>query len=229
MAGVVSGSPPPVSPVERPSFRCCSRPIQPTPFEAIKATSRPILLNERALRRGSSPIDRRRGIRPRSSRSASQTSPPRPREKDRSKVQENDAGSAGPHEPGRSQAMRMVARRTGAIVVVAILAVTVGRGLPAMAQGRGNILTLALHFYPSTLDPAIGVAGPHYRVFVNTYEGLIGYERGTAKVVPSLAQSWTASPDLTTYTFKLRPGVQFHDGTTLDAEAVKLSFDRVKK
>ena len=125
--------------------------------------------------------------------------------------------------------MRMVARRIGAIVLVGILAITVGRGWPAMAQGRGNILTLALHFYPSTLDPAIGVAGPHYRVFVNTYEGLIGYERGTAKVVPSLAQSWTSSPDLTTYTFKLRPGVQFHDGTTLDAEAVKLSFDRVKK
>ncbi len=125
--------------------------------------------------------------------------------------------------------MRIDARRIVAVVVVGILAVTVVRGLPAIAQGRGNVLGLALHFYPSTLDPAIGVAGPHYRVFVNTYEGLVGYERGTTKVVPALAQSWTASPDLTTYTFKLRPGVKFHDGTTLDAEAVKLSFDRVKK
>src|SRR5262249_8381958 len=55
------------------------------------------------------------------------------------------------------------------------------------------------------------------------------YERGTTKIVPALAESWSASSDLTAYTFKLRPNVKFHDGTTLDAEAVKLSFDRVKK
>jgi peptide/nickel transport system substrate-binding protein len=125
--------------------------------------------------------------------------------------------------------MRTDARRMIAVAVTGILAVTLVHGLPVLAQRQGNVLGLALHFYPSTLDPAVGVAGPHYRVFVNTYEGLVGYERGTTKIVPALAESWSASSDLTAYTFKLRPNVKFHDGTTLDAEAVKLSFDRVKK
>ncbi len=125
--------------------------------------------------------------------------------------------------------MRTDARRVIAVAVAGILAVTLVHGLPALAQRQGNVLGLALHFYPSTLDPAVGVAGPHYRVFVNTYEGLVGYERGTTKIVPALAESWSASSDLTAYTFKLRREVKFHDGTTMDAEAVKLSFDRVKK
>jgi peptide/nickel transport system substrate-binding protein len=86
-----------------------------------------------------------------------------------------------------------------------------------------------MHFYPSTFDPGIGVAGTHYRLFVNVYEGLLEYERGTAKPLPGLAVSWTVSPDLTVYTFRLRPNVKFHDGSALDADAVKASFDRVKK
>lgn len=129
--------------------------------------------------------------------------------------------------------MKLAVQRAVVLVVtfamVGTLAGALLRGRPAAAQNRGNVLAVAMHFYPSTFDPAIGVAGPHYRLFVNTYEGLVGYERGTAKPVPALAQSWSSTPDLMTYTFKLRPGVKFHDGSTLDAEAVKLSFDRVKK
>src|SRR5204863_760965 len=46
-------------------------------------------------------------------------------------------------------------------------------------------------------------------------------------VVPGLAESWQASPDGLAWTFKLRRGVRFHDGTPLDAAAVKFTFDRV--
>jgi hypothetical protein len=51
------------------------------------------------------------------------------------------------------------ARRFAAGVVVGMLLVTLVRGLPAMAQGPGNVQDLALHFYPSTLDPAKGDRG----------------------------------------------------------------------
>ncbi|MFP5511017.1 MAG: ABC transporter substrate-binding protein, partial [Alphaproteobacteria bacterium] len=46
------------------------------------------------------------------------------------------------------------------------------------------------------------------------------------EVIPSLAESWTISPDGLTYTFKLAQGVTFHDGTSFDADDVKFSFDR---
>lgn len=125
----------------------------------------------------------------------------------------------------------MAARRYGQIAALLITAMFVAgtlASLPAAAQ-RGSILTAVMGTFPTPLDPAIGVGGPHYRVFVNTYEGLVAYERGTVRIVPALAESWTVSSDLTTYTFRVRHGVKFHDGSTLDAEAVKLSFDRVKK
>ena len=48
----------------------------------------------------------------------------------------------------------------------------------------------------------------------------------TPPIVPALAESWMVSPDGTQYTFKLRPGVKFQDGTAFDAAAVKFNFDR---
>src|ERR1700726_2887974 len=47
-------------------------------------------------------------------------------------------------------------------------------------------------------------------------------------VQPKLALSWDHSEDFKTWTFKLRPGVKFHDGTPFNAEAVKANFDRQK-
>ena len=58
------------------------------------------------------------------------------------------------------------------------------------------------------------------------YEGLFGFDRNM-KLVPVLAESYTASKDGLTYTIKLKPGIKFHDGTDFDAEAVKVNFDRV--
>jgi peptide/nickel transport system substrate-binding protein len=58
------------------------------------------------------------------------------------------------------------------------------------------------------------------------YNRLIGFKPGSSDLEPSLATSWTASADGKTWTFKLRSGVKFHDGTVFDAEAVKFNVDR---
>lgn len=58
------------------------------------------------------------------------------------------------------------------------------------------------------------------------YEGLINYGKG-GKLEPQLAQSWEISPDGKTYTFKLRQGVQFSDGSNFDAHIAKKNFDAV--
>ena len=77
-------------------------------------------------------------------------------------------------------------------------------------------------------DPDIYYAGQGLILTTNMYEGLLTYAPGTPTptLAPSLAQSWTVSPDKKSYTFKLRQGVTFHDGTPFTSAAVKPSFDR---
>ncbi|BBZ76234.1 ABC transporter substrate-binding protein [Mycolicibacterium anyangense] len=77
-------------------------------------------------------------------------------------------------------------------------------------------------------DPDIYYAGQGLILTTNTYEGLLQYKAGTdkAELQPLLATEWTASPDNKVFTFKLREGVKFHDGTPFTSAAVKASFDR---
>jgi glutathione transport system substrate-binding protein len=57
-------------------------------------------------------------------------------------------------------------------------------------------------------------------------QGLYGFDRDM-KLIPVLAESYTANPEATEFTFKLRSGIKFHDGTPFNAAAVKANFDRV--
>ena len=63
---------------------------------------------------------------------------------------------------------------------------------------------------------------PHYSLLIKIDPN------DTSKVAPDVAQSWTQSDDKLTYTFKLRPGVTFHDGSKLTSADVKASFDRIR-
>lgn len=82
---------------------------------------------------------------------------------------------------------------------------------------------------PRGLDPALVDDGESSKVIVNIYEGLLKYAKGSTKLEPCLAESWTVSPDGKTYTFNLRKGVKFHDGTDFNAEAVKFNIERQMK
>ena len=76
----------------------------------------------------------------------------------------------------------------------------------------------------SGLDPHEDIGGPELQVLVNVYEGLVGFDSLMA-IEPRLARSWESIDDRN-WIFRLRDGVFFHDGTTLDAEDVVFSFDR---
>jgi peptide/nickel transport system substrate-binding protein len=76
------------------------------------------------------------------------------------------------------------------------------------------------------LDPADVDDGESMKVLVNVSQGLVRFKHGTTEPEPCLATSWTISPDGLAYTFKLRDGVKFHDGTPLDAQAAAFSFLR---
>jgi peptide/nickel transport system substrate-binding protein len=78
----------------------------------------------------------------------------------------------------------------------------------------------------SSLDPALANDGESFRVSRQIFEGLVGVEPGTADPAPLLAESWEQSDDGLSYTFQLKEGVTFHDGTEFNADAVCFNFDR---
>lgn len=104
------------------------------------------------------------------------------------------------------------------------LALSVGG---AAAQTPENVLIVGQIAEPQALDPAAVTAVNDFRILMNMYDGLVRYKDGTLEVEPALATEWTISEDGTVYTFTLREGVTFHDGSAFDAEAVKFNFDRM--
>ncbi|MFJ7936635.1 ABC transporter substrate-binding protein [Sporosarcina sp. NPDC096371] len=78
----------------------------------------------------------------------------------------------------------------------------------------------------SSLDPSRVTEGETFKVTINLYETLLNFGDEDTTTQPGLATEWEPSEDGLTYTFKLREGVKFHDGTDFNAEAVVKNFDR---
>ncbi|MEI7785486.1 MAG: ABC transporter substrate-binding protein [Betaproteobacteria bacterium] len=94
----------------------------------------------------------------------------------------------------------------------------------ALAAPAGR-LTVAVPSEPATLDPHKSSNRYNYMFNSNMFEGLY-IRNDKAELVPALAESVAVSPDGLTYTFKLRKGVKFHDGSTMSAEDIKFSLER---
>lgn len=112
-------------------------------------------------------------------------------------------------------------------VVPLLVAATLGAVTPAAAQTPPNVLVVGQIAEPQSLDPQHVSAVNDFRILMNVYDGLVRYKDGTLEVEPALATDWTISEDGLEYTFNLREGVTFHDGSPLNAEAVKFSFERM--
>jgi ABC-type transport system substrate-binding protein len=76
------------------------------------------------------------------------------------------------------------------------------------------------------LDPGRVTDGESSNPIEQIYDTLVRYKPGTVEVIPALAESWTSDEPRTTWTFRIRPGVKFHDGTPCDAAAVVNAFER---
>src|SRR6266850_2357186 len=118
-------------------------------------------------------------------------------------------------------AMRMVT------AWLAVLALLLGSGAPAPAAAQpAGTLVVGLVAEPVNLDPAQVTDLNSNRVGRRVVETLVTFPEESTQIVPGLAESWTISKDGLHYTFTLRKGVAFHDGTPLNAEAVKFSIER---
>jgi len=91
---------------------------------------------------------------------------------------------------------------------------------------QGGTIVFAASSDPVSLDPAFISDGESIRITNQIYEGLVKTKAGGTEIEPSLAKSWAASNNATSWTFDLQEGVKFHDGTAFNAAAVCANFDR---
>lgn len=107
----------------------------------------------------------------------------------------------------------------------ALLLTVLFAGLSA-AVAQGGSLTFVFGAPILTTEPGIAAGTQAQTVRLTMYEGLVEFdESGT--IQPLLATSWTVSDDQREWTFTLREGVEFHDGTPFNAEAAQMSLERI--
>jgi peptide/nickel transport system permease protein/peptide/nickel transport system substrate-binding protein len=111
---------------------------------------------------------------------------------------------------------------------VAACSVFIGGAGQALSGPNNNTLNAAVAADPVTLDPSAGLSGAEYVFLYALYDRLVHFEPSTLRPLPGLATDWkfTGQGNLD-FEMNIRQGVKFHDGTELNAEAVKTSLDHV--
>lgn len=132
----------------------------------------------------------------------------------------------------------MTKRKFTGLFIICILLIWLS--MPVEGENTGNSTVLnpgkglkgLVYAYPrpcTTLDPALARDDASALVISNIFEGLVRFSGDSTKIEPCLAQSWEISEDGLEWTFHLRRGVSFHDGTPFNARAVKFSIERQQK
>jgi peptide/nickel transport system substrate-binding protein len=100
---------------------------------------------------------------------------------------------------------------------------------PAAKPGvpRGGEVRFALNNEPPDFDPHATAQASAHTILMNVLDTLVLQNPADNAFVPNLAEKWESAPDGLAWTFMLRKGVKFHDGTPFNAAAVKANFDRV--
>lgn len=93
------------------------------------------------------------------------------------------------------------------------------------ASKAGGTVNIAIFAYPTKLDPKYSLTIQEKNVYQSLYDKLLDID-AKGNLVPMLAEKWEISSDKKEYTFHLRQGVKFHDGTDFNAESVKFNFER---
>jgi len=111
-------------------------------------------------------------------------------------------------------------------LVAALLALGVPAATAAQEDGSGGTLVAAISGEPDQLDPQATTAYFSFQVLENVFDTLVEPDENL-QMQPALAEDWTISDDGLTYTFTLREGVTWHDGTPFTASDVVYSFRRI--
>jgi peptide/nickel transport system substrate-binding protein len=110
------------------------------------------------------------------------------------------------------------------LLVAMTTVLVLGGSSPVLAQG--GVLRVGLPSVPSELDPATAIEGSTPLIARQAFDTLVQYTDNSSDVEPALAAHWSVSRDGLLWSFRLRSGVTFHDGTALTAQQVVDSLQR---
>lgn len=114
------------------------------------------------------------------------------------------------------------------LLAAAVIAAGTMTGMAGTAHAQRDTLAIGMALEPPHLDPTAAAAAAIDEVtYRNIFEGLTRIDE-KGGVQPGLAESWEVSPDGLVYTFRLRRGVTFHDGTAFDSSDVRFAYDRAR-
>lgn len=116
--------------------------------------------------------------------------------------------------------------RAAAMLVLAAALTACGGGGASNEGANGPALVMARVKDAVVLDPSHATDGLSLNTTQEVMQNLVAFKPGSFDVVGDAAKSWSTSADGKTWTFELQPGLQFSDGTPLDAQAVKFNLDR---
>jgi len=119
------------------------------------------------------------------------------------------------------------------IVVLALLAGALAGSMPAAVGAaetprRGGVLLAVIGAEPPSLDPHQESTFANIQLVAPLYSTLLQFDPyNFPKIIGDVATEWKIAPDALTYTFKIRQGIRFHDGSPLTAADVKASYDKI--
>jgi len=115
------------------------------------------------------------------------------------------------------------------VIILLTLAVFLCAGIALAAPKKGGTLIFGRGGDSVGLDPAYETDGNSFMICDNVFEALVAYKDESTSLEPGLAETWQVAPDGLSYTFQLRKGVKFHDGTPFNADTVVFSIGRMMK
>src|SRR5215475_12836805 len=139
------------------------------------------------------------------------------------------AASAPSHLRSGSQSMS-ASNALRRLLVAGVAALSLTAAAPGATPGAyaAGVLKIAHEQDVTTFDPILTIQNADIWVLDNMNAGLVRVTKDGTGLEPDLAQSWTVSPDGKIYTFKLRDGLKFSDGSPITPQDVKFSLERLR-
>ena len=126
--------------------------------------------------------------------------------------------------------MKGLSLKRGLVCLALALALALGSAQARDAKADGGRLIWGMPAAETVLDPHVGCGAltmyATYHMFEGLWEQDIKHSGPISEIIPALATHWDISDDGLEYTFYLREGVKFHDGTPFNADVVKWNYDR---